>query len=309
MRLLITGATGYLGLHVAEAAAGQGHEIHALVRPSSDTARLRRRVPGIHIHCADDSYGAVAAAVSAAAPDVVHHLASDVRATCDGDGIARHVAANVTFGTQLCQALAERGGGCLVNAGTYWEYDADGGYAPNSLYAATKRAMQDVMAHFVRNAGLKAATLVLYDIYGPGDWRGKLLPSLARAIADGTPMSLTAGEQRLDMVHVADAARGFLMAGDRLAAGTSQGVEVWSLAGGTLMTLREVVALLCRRMERPDTVVWGGRPYPSHQIFQPATTLPVLPGWRPQIDLSDGLAQLACETQRQPAAAPTASRL
>jgi nucleoside-diphosphate-sugar epimerase len=296
MKILLTGATGYLGLNVARRAALQGAEVHALLRSGSDPARLLRAAPATTLGILDGSSGAVAAAVVAIRPDVTIHLAADARASCQGADIAAHLDANITFGVQLCEALAGLGGGRLINAGSYWEYGSGGGYDPNTLYAAAKRAFQDILVYFGRRRGLDSATLVLFDVYGPGDWRPKMLPELVRNAVAGRSFGLTAGEQVMDMLHVEDAAAGFLAAADHVV--PNGGHTVYALMGRQRYTLRETVAMIGEELGSPPQVTFGAKNYPPHQIFAPVSALPVLPGWTPQIELRTGLRQMIEESRR-----------
>jgi CDP-paratose synthetase len=204
--------------------------------------------------------------------------------------------ANITFGVQLCEALAGLGGGRLINAGSYWEYGSEGGYDPNTLYAASKRAFQDILVYFERKRGLDSATLVLFDVYGPGDWRPKMLPELLRSFMAGKSLDLTAGEQVMDMLHVEDAAAGFLVAADHLV--PNSGHTVYALTGRQRYTLREIVGMIGEELGSPPRITFGAKNYPSHQIFAPVADLPVLPGWTPRIELRKGLRQMIDENRR-----------
>ncbi|MBP2294262.1 NAD-dependent epimerase/dehydratase family protein [Azospirillum rugosum] len=293
MRILITGATGYIGQHVAMAAAERGWDVHALVRPGSSTDRLVAAVPGVHLHTAEPTAASLALAVAAAAPDVACHVAADSRAQVPAAEMADQLAANVTYGTLLAQALIAAGCRRFVNTGSWWEYDELGGYAPNSLYAASKRAFQDILAHYARQHAMAIVTLVPFDVYGPGDWRGKLLPSLVAAARRGETMATTAGEQMMDLVHVADVAQGFVTAAERTAARNAAGRhQVFALSSGRHTSLRDVVGILEAAFGRPIEMGWGQRPYPPHQVFQPTDRLPNLPGWQARRSLEDGLAEL-----------------
>jgi nucleoside-diphosphate-sugar epimerase len=285
MRALITGATGYVGHRLAHRLARWGDQVTAVMRADSRADRLPATVRA-RVH--DGTTAGLARIFDEARPEIVFHLAGDSRASDGPEAIERLVRSNIEFGTALLAAMA--GSGCqrLINAGSYWEYDAAGRYCPNSLYAATKHAFQALLPYYVARSGLAAATLVLFDVYGPSDWRGKLVSLLADAAFAARSLDLTPGEQIIDLVHVEDIVSGFLCAAETKA---MAGHEVFALPGGERGTIRDLVRRMERIAGRAIPVRWSARPYPPGQIMEPVASLPTLPGWQAAIRLDDGLRE------------------
>jgi len=298
MRLLITGASGYVGTEICRLAISEGHDVTAIVRPGSDRSRLQA-LSGVSIAEVDPGdFASVRTAVDGAQPDATLHLASLVNANLAGPDVPNLIAANVTFGALLCEALADAGHGVLVNAASFWEYaDGDGPLRnrPNSLYAATKTAFRDLVEHYVVNRGFRATNLVIYDIVGPGDWRGKLWNALAKAIVTDQPMGLTPGDQVMELVDVRDVAKGFLVAAAALHATPQACHQTFALDSGDRATLKEIVAQFGAVTGHPPRIKWGERAYPWFQVFEPVSSIPRLPGWRPAVDRAQSIADLAAE--------------
>ncbi|HYD63884.1 NAD(P)-dependent oxidoreductase [Azospirillum sp.] len=288
--VLITGATGYIGHRLAAALVGAGRQVHALVRPSSG----RDRLPGSAVaHVYDGSADSVRRAVAASAPDTVFHLAAE-QAPAGPEALNALVGGNVLMPLQLMAAMAEAGGGHLVTAATYWEYDEAGRFRPNSLYAASKRAALAFAEHFAHHGALRTTALVLYDVYGEDDWRNKILTDWRRRLGTDEPADATPGEQEVSFVHVDDVVRGFLAAAAAPPAGGGEGggIATFALPAERFVTLREAAALFEAVSGQRLPVRWGARPYPPHQIFRPVRCLPVLPGWRPRVTLEDGIRRM-----------------
>ena len=290
MQTLITGATGYIGSHLAHYLVVRGWTVHAVVRGTGNRTRLPA---GTIAHVHDGSTAGMVNIVAAAEPDVVFHLAGLPRARYALDDLDAMIAANLSFGVQLLEGMAQSGRSNLIESGTYWEFDGVGRYFPNSLYAASKHAFRTLTVYYARRYRLRTITLILYDVYGPNDWRDKFLSQLVRALATNTPLAASPGEQLLDCVHVDDVVRAFAIAAERLTGFPQMTAsETFHLDSGRRLKLRELAELIAGLANRPLQMRWGELPYPPLQIMEPLDNGPRLPGWEPQVPLEKGLASL-----------------
>jgi nucleoside-diphosphate-sugar epimerase len=234
----------------------------------------------------------VSGAVAVVKPDVVFHLASLFRAEHKPDEIVPMVAANITLGTQLAEAMIAGGCRALVNTGTAWQHLGNASYDPVCLYAATKQAFEDLLAFYVAARGLSVVTLKIFDTYGPDDPRRKLVPMLVDRLKAGTPMSLTSGEEQLDFCHVDDVVRGFEVAAKRLQSGQVRDHERYALSGGEPCSIRQLVALMETASGAKLMAEWGAYPARERDMRVPWSGGMALPGWSPGIALRDGLKEL-----------------
>jgi nucleoside-diphosphate-sugar epimerase len=291
-RALITGATGFVGAHVARHLGSLGWELHAVVRAESRLDALQQIGAPVRTHVHDGSTGRMLDIVEEARPSVVFHLASNFLAEHTAADVAGLIESNVLLGTQLAEAMAAHGASRLVNTGTAWQHMHDAGYEPVCLYAATKQAYDALLEYYVVAGSLRVVTLKLFDTYGPLDPRPKLLAALRAAAREGRPLVMSEGLQQLDLVHVRDVVRAFELAAARLIAGDVRGHERYGVSSGRTLTLRELVALYARVSGRPLAVQWCGRPYRGREVMRPWSQAPVLPGWSAAVPLEEGLADL-----------------
>ncbi len=292
MRVLVTGATGYLGGRLVRLLHARGDEVHALVRdPGSRDLGGLGEIASVHEDRGD--FESVRAAVEGCDPHAVYHLAGTASVDAGTRDPAPIIQANVVLAARVLEAAARAGSPrAVVLASSYWEYSSDGAYAPNTLYAATKRAARDLAAWYAGRGLIRGATLVLYDVYGPEDPRPKLIPAMLRAAASGEPLAMTEGNQRVDFVHADDAARAFVAAAEALLALPSvRAVAEWGASSGRRVTIRELHAMLERSIGASVPVEWGRKEYPEGQIFEPAGGIAPPPRWAPTITLERGLAE------------------
>ena len=289
---LVTGATGFLGSHLAGRLADAGVRVTAITRPSSDPARIAGLPNNVSVHAATGDSRDLIECFEQAKPDVVFHLAARFTATHMPGDIAGLIEDNVTLTAQVCEAAVNAGCPALVPAGTGWQNAGsalgDPTPAPNTLYAASKQAADDIIDYYSQLAGLNAVTLKIYDSYGPNDPRRKFLAVLRDAAAKGEKVDATPGDQLLHMVHVDDLTDGFVHAGNLLSSGEIRGRASHTLPSSQAVTLREFAALWMSANDRHVEIQWGGRPHRDGEVMVPWEGAP-LPGWSPRIDLKAGL--------------------
>ena len=288
---LITGATGYIGSQLCERLIEDGWKVSAVVRARPD-AKKPAWMDQATVTEYDGTTQSVSNSVAAAKPDVVFHLASMFVAEHQPAQIADLVGSNVLFGTQLVDACARQGIKSFINTGTSWQHYRSESYDPVCLYAATKQAFEDVLDFYVDAFGMKAVTLKLFDTYGPGDPRPKLINLLLRTSSSGDSLGMSPGEQRLDLVHITDVVEAFLAAARLMDTTTAAGHERYSVSSGQSVSIQELAELFAEITGVPLRIQWGGRPYRAREVMHPIAAHPSLPNWRPAVPLRLGLAKL-----------------
>jgi len=288
-RALVTGATGFIGSRLAASLSRRGWEVHALARPSSDLSPLDRAGGEVEVHRHDGTVPGMSRVLERTRPDVVFHLASLFLARHRPEDVEPLVESNIAFPARLLEAMSASGVDRLVNAGTSWQHHLDRAYEPVNLYAATKQGFLDILAFYRATTALRTVHLSLFDTYGPGDPRPKLVPLLVRTAREGTPLAMSPGGQLIDLVFVDDAVSAFVMAGERLLEGKARRFEEWAVASGRPLSLRGLVALFEKVAGAPLPVEWGALPYRPREVMVPWRKGKPLPGWKPEVDLEEGL--------------------
>lgn len=291
-RALVTGASGYLGSQLARRLVHDGWTVHVLVRPGSNLTPLAGVCDALTVHTFGGATTELVDIVRAAAPDAVFHLAAAFLAEHRPEDVKTLVQANLLLSTQLLEAMAANEVRLLVNTGTAWQHYENRGYDPVNLYAATKQAFEAILAYYVNARGFSAATLALFDTYGPHDPRPKLVKALWNAAMNGTRLSMSAGDQLLDMVYIDDVTEAFLAAERALR--TAGAVQLrYGVSSGAPLRLRELVAAFEQATGLRVEAGWGERPGRPRDVVTAWTDFVPPPGWRPRVDFAQGLRRSA----------------
>ena len=286
-RVLVTGASGFVGRQTLEPLLTRGYEVHGAVRRPIEAANVTW-------HAADLlAPGLAEALVREVRPTHLLHLAwyAEHHAYWTAPQNLDWVGASL----RLVRAFAEQGGTRAVLAGTCAEYDWTQGVCvegatpirPRGLYGVAKDAVRRVVEAFAAGAGLSAAWGRIFFLYGPYEHPGRLVASVARALLHGDLAETTAGTQVRDFLHVTDAGSAFAAVLDSPVEGAV------NIASGEAYAVRDVVATIAGAVGRPELLRIGGRPTPSDEaplVVGDVRTLRDVVGWRPAFSLEEGIA-------------------
>lgn len=290
MKVLITGATGYIGSQLAKRLHSKGHEISLIVRPNSDLTVLDTILPSARLHYYDGSYQSLYTSLAESKPDIVFHIASLFLAQHKPEDVARLVDSNLNFPTQLLEAMSQLGIKQFINTGTSWQHYQNEGYNPVNLYAASKQAFEAMLAYYVEVQEFKSITLKLFDTYGPGDSRPKLFSLLRKTACNGEILRMSPGEQLIDLVYIDDVLDAYELALARLP--RVEKSECYAISKSERLSLRDLVKVYADTIERDIHVEWGGLPYRAREVMTPWANYHCLPNWQANTSLQNGIINM-----------------
>lgn len=281
-RVVLTGAGGFLGSHLAEYLVNQGAAT-LLITHNSEPPRsvIESGVEAISVVDGEweervDRFG----------PTCVIHAATRFQVGHDRGDIAPMIRANVEFGARLLD-LAHSHGARFVTISSAWQRYEGRVAAPVNLYAATKQAF-DVIADYCRSSGLALARLYLFDVYGPGDFRRKLVPLLMDAAKSGKPLLATSGHQLIDLTYVDDVVDA--VAQVAFAIDGQESLDAVVKSGP--VPVRQVAEALSTVIGEQVPVEWGAVPDRDKEMVVDWGLEPVLRNWQPKVSLVDGLKRM-----------------
>jgi nucleoside-diphosphate-sugar epimerase len=291
VRILVSGASGFIGSAFVRCALTAGHQVLALVRsPERATMSLPAHpamtvVPGI---LAEPPWEAIARF----APETCVHAAWSTQAAD-----YRTSPENAQMQAQslaLASGLFERGVRRLIALGTCAEYapaaepleETCSALGPASPYARAKHELRLALEARARQAGARLTWPRIFQPYGVGEPATRLPSFVAHRLKAGEPVTLEAPRALRDWIHVDDVVSALFCL---VHAGASGVVNVGS---GTGRTVESVALAIAHRLGRADLInVNASADAETGGFVADPTRLRAL-GWAPRVDLDAGLSAL-----------------
>jgi nucleoside-diphosphate-sugar epimerase len=297
MRVLVTGATGFVGASLTRRLVGSGWEIHILTRAISDRWRIADLLPQVTEHLADLRNGAaVEAIVSQVKPDTVCHFS-----TYGGFSSQRDTAAiletNLTGTVQLLAACERAGFKSFINIGSSSEYGIKSGpmrendlLEPLDDYGVSKAAAALYCRSRALQNGLPTVTLRLFSPFGPWDDPQRLIPYLVKSYLRGESPQLANPRSVRDFVFIDDALD--LICG--LIERPAGPGEIFNAGSGRQHSVGEVVTLLEEMLRPAHPAKWGACQPRRQEPENWSADLSLVKekrDWLPRTTMAEGLAK------------------
>ena len=317
-RVVVTGASGFVGRWIARKLAGLGAETYLIVRDRNSTADVfdRYSARGETIE-ADLAYpGAFEVICRAIRPAIVFNCAAyGVDPSQRDEDAAKRL--NTELPAEIASAVSQYHdatfpGQSLIHTGSALEYGNCGGdlretspAAGTTVYGRSKLDGTVAVGRIFCETGLRGLTVRLFSLYGPGEHSGRLVPSLMRAARSGEPIALTAGLQRRDFTYVEDAAEGLLRLGLATIAVPKQSSDtIVNLATGRLTSVRAFTEAASEILCIPQTHLLFGiiptRPEEMEHSETNVDRLRCLTNWTPSVSIPEGIRKTVDFLELQP---------
>jgi nucleoside-diphosphate-sugar epimerase len=284
-RVLVTGATGFLGRQTLLPLEEAGYEVHA-----ADIRGLP--IPSVHFHPVDlmdrDGLNNI---VHKVRPTHLLHLAWYVKHGEFWNSVenARWVQASIN----LLLAFAEAGGTRVVSAGTCAEYEWGHDRCieditpcrPSTLYGSCKLGLSLIQTGLCRQLQISGAWGRIFHLYGPFEPEKRFVAFIIRSLLAGQPAPCTMGTQVRDFMHVSDVARAFAAVLDSAVEGPI------NIASGQPILQREIADEIATQLEgrellQPGAVPMGSEP---ERLVADISRL-AFTGFQPRLSLREGIA-------------------
>ena len=286
-RILVTGATGFVGQNLVPCLKRFGKEVEICV-PCRDVEKGKNMFPEECV-IPSDSYDEI----KRFNPHITIHLAGYITSSDDTKEIEPLIDANLKYGAKLLDALSHCSAMQLfVNTGSFSEYDERHNFCSAYLYSATKSAFRPILEYYAGKAGFRYATAVLYSVYGGKQTIKRIMDYMMEALDAPVPVDMTPGEQRLDFIHMDDVCD-FFTTIVRRAADVENGKD-FHVGKGKTSTLKDLASVIEEVTGKRANINWGGRNYRPNDIMYacaPKETIDEI-GWKARTDLREGVNKM-----------------
>ncbi len=281
MKILLTGATGFLGSHLAKAFVNSGYEVHALIRKSSIKKRLNDCNKSLIYHYLED--GLQCAFSNGLSYDAVVHTA-----TCygrEGESNLEIFDTNTRLPLRILELSSLSGTKIFVNSDTV---------LPESInaYALSKKQLVEWGRRLSKTHDMNFLNIKLEHIYGPGDDKKKFTAYIIRSCMENIPViKMTAGEQKRDFIYIDDVVKAYTLL---LANIHKQSFNEVHLGTGITISIREFVETVHKITQSKSILDFGAYPYRDNEIMISTSGKNELEkyGWKPEHDLVQAIKNI-----------------
>lgn len=293
MKVLLTGGSGFIGTNLIKYFLKKEYQVGVILRSES---KFGFDFKNVSIYISDSKIDSLKLALEDFKPELVIHLATYYSYKVDSLNLDKMINSNISFGTHLLEAMVATGVQNIINIGTSFEHYNNEDYNPVNLYAAFKHSFQNILTYYVKSNQLNAITIKLFDSYGEGDSRNKIISLIRDSLNNGRLLKLSPGLQILDLLHVNDICSAIGIASKQLLQGNIGLNKSYALSGERI-SLKDLVELMEQLAGRMANIQWAVYPYREREVMMPWSNFMKLPGWQHQIKLEEGIRAYLSEAK------------
>jgi len=288
MKILVTGATGFIGQNLVKLLLDKRYKIYCIARANSDISKIDSRV---EVFQYDQNINSLLNYFIKERFDGVIHLASLFLAVHNRDSISDLVYSNIKFGTELLEASKISNTKWFINTGTFWQNFKNQDYNPVNLYASTKEAFEVIAKYYSETSNLIFTTIKLNDTFGANDTRNKVFNLWNKIAKSGEVLEMSAGEQIIDISYIEDVISAYEILISHLNSNERDEFKNMSFAvtSNERMSLKELAKIFEEATNSKLNIKWGKKPYREREVMIPWENGKVVPTWESKYTLKEAI--------------------
>ncbi|QOG11502.1 NAD-dependent epimerase/dehydratase family protein [Arcobacter sp. FWKO B] len=288
MKILVTGATGFIGQNLIKLLLNKGYVIHCVVRQNSDISKIDERAK---IFEYDNQIDSIIEYFDKEKFNGVIHLASLFLATHTKDNISDLIYSNIKFGTEILEACKISNVKWFINTGTFWQNYENEDYNPVNLYAATKEAFESIAKYYTQTSNLIFTTIKLNDTFGANDTRNKVFNLWSKIANSGETLEMSAGEQIIDISYIDDVISAYEILINQLNSDKNNEFRnrEFVVTNNEKMSLKDLSKVFEDAINTKLNIKWGVRPYREREVMVPYNNGQTVPNWNQKYTLKQAI--------------------
>lgn len=278
-RVLVTGASGFLGSHLVKKLIASGYQVIAYRRQQSNLYRLDSDINQIDWFNIEDGIELPFKKYR----DIYTVIHTATNYGRKGEGVIEVLQANLIFPTQILEMAIKYKVKLFINTDTVLD-------KYTNSYSLSKSQFREWLK---QQNNIKIINFKLEHIYGPLDDDSKFITYIAKKCLSNTQeLALTKGEQKRDFVYIDDVLEAYMIVLNVEYLLTS--FEEFTIGMGTSVPIKEIVSLIKSMSRSKINLQFGKIPYRTHELMDSKTDISKIKslGWSPKYSLYDGIKKV-----------------
>lgn len=296
MKILITGATGFIGQNLIKLLIENNFNIYCITRVHSDLSKINSKAK---IFQYDENIDSLLEFFQNEKFDGVIHLASLFLLNHSKDNISNLLSSNIKFGVELLEASKISKVKWFINTGTFWQNYKNEEYNPVNLYAATKEAFLNIAKYYTQTSDLIFTTIKLNDTFGPNDTRDKIFNLWYKIALTGEILEMSEGNQIIDISYIEDVINAYDILIKHLNSDKKNEFKnkIFAIKSNERMSLKELSKVFEEAINCKLNIQWGAKPYREREVMNPWENGETIENWEQKYTLKDAIIKTILENK------------
>jgi len=300
-RILLTGATGYIGSELLkELMINEQYEVAVVVRDSNKKQEFLDKNLVVVVYSAHD-LEQFEFNIRQFNPNIVIHLAAYSTSADDSTAITQLIESNIIFTSHLLVALIHCNVKLFINTGSFSEYHFSREYrSPTYFYSATKSSAHYMIEYFAKKDNFLYINAILYTVYGKKGKTKKIIDYALESLNAIEPIAMSDGFQKFDFIHIKDVVHFYIKVIENFQNFRTSQID-YDVGTGQCISIREMVKILELITDKKANIKWGiykNRSVDTLEACAQITLTKKELDYETTISLEDGLKQYLLEREK-----------
>ncbi|SJZ57945.1 Nucleoside-diphosphate-sugar epimerase [Cetobacterium ceti] len=290
MKVLITGATGFIGSNFIKFLSKKKHNFE-IITLNRDIEKANKLFGEMRVLNLELNNSEIYKKINEIKPTIIINFAAYLTSKRDNLSLEKLIEANISYPTKLLNSIEKGYLKYFFNFGSFAEYMNGTEKLTNAyLYSATKSAFRNILDFYSELLNFNYFNLIPYTVYGENDTQKKVIDYIIESLDNEIPQKMSPGEQVLDFIHINDLCEyiyRILQIKEKI-----PNKENLFLGTGKGVSIKELAKLIEQISKKKANIEWGAIPYREKDIMH--AVAPVQKNytylkWLPKITLDKGV--------------------